>query len=831
MAKSKTIKIWIDLWTTNSAITYNNNWNFEVIETDFQNYTPSIFWYNKWGDELIWKKAYDQLFRIAKKWDPENFKAEIKRLMWTWEKTYFERGNVSLSPEEISWKILSYLKNSLLIKYPDADTSSVVISVPAFFTTTQSEATKRAWKLAWFENVVLIQEPIAWAIAYWYDNKENKNWLVYDLWWWTFDVAIISCQNWVLTVKWHAWDNFLWWKDIDNAIINKIILPELSKDFSFSSFNNLDKQSYCLLKWLAEDAKKELTLSQSTKIFIEEDLIKDDEWEVVDKDVSIQLSREDFEDLINDMIDKTITLCNTAIKDSWMEAKDIDKVIFVWWPTQIPFVRKKVKEWLWIEIDTSVNPLTVVSKWACIFWGSQIVKSEKWTNQQNDKGTKFEIELNYDPVVSDNDTSISWEVKWLSNDKNYYIQIQDSKQNYSSEKVKLDDWKFFIDAIPVVEKNENEFYIYLSDETWTILELSTDSFVITKWISIAWTPLSRSVYISLNSRNMVWELEDRCVEILKKWEILPLQHTWTYQTARELRKGDIANVLPIRIYEWDWDSLKPERNILVCDINVTPSDIPYNLPKWSDVEVTVKKDVSWEISLSAYFPDFDYYIEEVSRTAYDEKIDMATLHKEFDELSDRYYELAKHISEEEKKQIKLNLSEIWEWINNDDEDSKKKNRKEIRETMNLLDKVEANSQSEMIKEKFRTRLKYSKQYMNDFNEESDYLEKINELEKEWEDCIREENWSKLLYICEELGDINSSLLYETSWGLKFMLDYLYRKKSESKDITKTNQIYNEATKYIDNDDIKWMRDCAIRLRNLLPSSSDSRIPFSWISKK
>ena len=151
--------------------------------------------------------------------------------------------------------------------------------------------------------------------------------------------------------------------------------------------------------------------------------------------------------------------------------------------------------------------------------------------------------------------------------------------------------------------------------------------------------------------------------------------------------------------------------------------------------------------------------------------------------------------------------------------------------MNLLDKVEANSQSEMIKEKFRTRLKYSKQYMNDFNEESDYLEKINELEKEWEDCIREENWSKLLYICEELGDINSSLLYETSWGLKFMLDYLYRKKSESKDITKTNQIYNEATKYIDNDDIKWMRDCAIRLRNLLPSSSDSRIPFSWISKK
>ena len=457
---------------------------------------------------------------------------------------------------------------------------------------------------------------------------------------------------------------------------------------------------------------------------------------------------------------------------------------------------------------------------------------EKNNSQKNDQGTKYEIELNYDPVISDDDTSISWEIKWLSSDKKYYIQIQDAKQNYSSEKIKLDDWKFFIDAIPVVEKDANEFYIYLSDETWTILELTTDSFVITKWwISIAWTPLSRSVYISLNRRNNVWELEDYCDLLFEKWVTLPYQKTRTYQTSRDLKKDDTWNILPLRVYEWDWDSLKPERNILVCDINISPKDIPYNLPKGSDVEITVKKDISWEITLSAYFPDFDYYIEEVSRTTYDEEVDMETLYKDFDILSERYRQLSKHLSEEDKKQIRLNMSEIWEWIDNDDEDSKKKNQKEIRETMNLLDKVEANSQPEMVKEKYQWRLEDAKRFAKDFKEEENYLERIKELEKEWNDCIYEENWPKLSYISDELKEIVISLLYDTSWWLKHMIDYLYRRKGESMDITKTNQIYNEAGEYMDNDDIEWMRICVLKLRSLMPDTSDWKLPFSWISKK
>lgn len=155
--------------------------------------------------------------------------------MWTNDKTMFDRVKQELLPEEISCEILKYLKESVARKYSDIPTTWVVITVPAYFDTIQKEATKKAWELAWFKYIVLIQEPIAWAVAYWFDNKKNENRLVYDLWWWTFDVAVVSSKDWVLTIKWHAGDNYLGWKDFDNLIVEDIIVSKLKENFSLKS--------------------------------------------------------------------------------------------------------------------------------------------------------------------------------------------------------------------------------------------------------------------------------------------------------------------------------------------------------------------------------------------------------------------------------------------------------------------------------------------------------------------------------------------------------------------------------------------------------------------
>ena len=115
--------------------------------------------------------------------------------MGTSEKFHFERAKIEMGPEEISAEILKNLKEDILRKYPDFNTVATVITVPAAFSVLQSEATKRAGNLAGFKHVVLLQEPIAAAIAYGFTNTKNENWLIYDLGGGTFVISILDSSN------------------------------------------------------------------------------------------------------------------------------------------------------------------------------------------------------------------------------------------------------------------------------------------------------------------------------------------------------------------------------------------------------------------------------------------------------------------------------------------------------------------------------------------------------------------------------------------------------------------------------------------------------------
>src|SRR3990167_2744251 len=131
---NKIITIGVDLGTTNSSIVVNVNGKIEVIKkAGGIEYTPSVFGFDKKGNKVVGQKAYDHLYKYASKDEDKNFKAEIKREMGTPETIYFERVNVKMTPEEISAEILKTLKEDILRKYPDFDTTAVVITVPAAF--------------------------------------------------------------------------------------------------------------------------------------------------------------------------------------------------------------------------------------------------------------------------------------------------------------------------------------------------------------------------------------------------------------------------------------------------------------------------------------------------------------------------------------------------------------------------------------------------------------------------------------------------------------------------------------------------------------------------
>jgi hypothetical protein len=144
---------------------------------------------------------------------------------------------------------------------------------------------------------------------------------------------------------------------------------------------------------------------------------------------------------------------------------------------------------------------------------------------------------------------ITGTIKGIDNDEEYYIQIQSEDGKYSSNKIKLKNGKF-IDTVLVSEGKSNVYYIYLTDNQGNIIETDTDSFVITHGVSIAGTPLSHSIGVVLNKKRFLGDVEEETIDnVFERGMIVPLEKTLTYHTARELKKGDIDNALPIRISE------------------------------------------------------------------------------------------------------------------------------------------------------------------------------------------------------------------------------------------------------------------------------------------
>ena len=342
---SETILIGIDLGTTNSSVAINNNGHIELIKKPGGiEYTPSVFGFDKSRNKIVGQRAYDALYLDTTDSGICNFKPEVKRLIGTGERFFFERANVAMSAEEISAEILKALVSDILRKYPDFDTSAAVITIPAAFSVLQCEATKRAGELAGFKYVTLLQEPIAAAISYGFAKAKNENWMVYDLGGGTFDVAIISSNDGILSVLGHNGDNFLGGKNIDWVVVDQIIVPKLLESCALLNFRRDDKRQqkrFSRLKYFAERAKIDLSQYETTSIDID-GLGNDENDEPIC--MSFELSRQELEAVLPPLIDRTIDLCSETISQTGLNASSISKIILVGGPTQIPYISRRLEK-------------------------------------------------------------------------------------------------------------------------------------------------------------------------------------------------------------------------------------------------------------------------------------------------------------------------------------------------------------------------------------------------------------------------------------------------------------------------------------------------------
>ncbi len=344
--------IGIDLGTTNSVVAYMEGGKPVIIpNAEGSRLTPSVVAFTKDGERLVGQLAKRQAIT-----NPERTIQSIKRYMGTDYRVHID--DKTYTPQEISAMVLQKLKQDAE-SYLGEKITKAVITVPAYFSDSQRQATKDAGAIAGLEVLRIINEPTAAALAYGLDKSNDHTILVFDLGGGTFDVSILEVGDGVFEVKATSGNNRLGGDDFDQRIVD-YIADEFKKEHGIDL--RKDRMALQRLREAAEKAKIELSSVMSTDInlpFITADANGP-------KHLEVTLTRAKFEELTRDLVEATMGPTERALSDAGLKPQDVDKIILVGGSTRIPAVQEAIKKLMGKEPHKGVNPDEVVALGAAI---------------------------------------------------------------------------------------------------------------------------------------------------------------------------------------------------------------------------------------------------------------------------------------------------------------------------------------------------------------------------------------------------------------------------------------------------------------------------------
>jgi len=368
--------IGIDLGTTNSCVAIMEGGEAKVlVNEEGARTTPSVVAFTKDGERLAGQIAKRQAVTnpentiysakrfIGRRFDEvqEEIKLVPYNVVAKGNDCGFKVREKVVSPEEIGAAVLAKLKK-VAEDYLGEPVSKAVITVPAYFNDAQRQATKDAGRIAGLEVMRIINEPTAAALAYGLDKKKDEKIAIYDFGGGTFDISILEVGDGVVEVKSTNGDTHLGGDNFDTRILEWLI-AEFKKDQAVDLRN--DKMALQRLKEAAEKAKIELSTAQETEInlpFITAD-------QSGPKHLQIKLSRAKFEQMVEDLVKRSIEPCRKALSDAGLQASQIDEVVLVGGSTRIPAIQRAVKDFFGKEPNRTVNPDEVVAVGAAVQGG------------------------------------------------------------------------------------------------------------------------------------------------------------------------------------------------------------------------------------------------------------------------------------------------------------------------------------------------------------------------------------------------------------------------------------------------------------------------------
>lgn len=763
----------IDLGTTNSAICRMDKGETLIIKSDtLKDTMPSCVAFTKRKTVKAGDSAFNDLKsdkrRASKsgKAGNSNVFVEFKRKMGTAEKFYSPFMEKEYVAEELSAEVLKTLKSFV----QDEDVRSVVITVPAKFKQNQNDATMKAAKLAGFEYCELLQEPIAASMAYGLTGSEKDGlWLVFDFGGGTFDAALVRTEDGIMQVFDTEGDNYLGGKNLDEAIVDEIIIPYLKDNYSIDGIlSNPEKKAVLreAMKTYAEEAKNQLSFKSSEDVISNlGDLGCDDEGEELELDLTI--TQEQLSQVLTPIFQRAVDICLQLLERNNLTGSNLSKIILVGGPTHSPLVRQMLREQISPNVDTSVDPMTVVSSGAALYASTidNNIKVEK------EVGTVYlEVAFESTSVETSEFVAVKLDKQQTNSLGKVFVELTRADKAWSSGKNEIDEIGDVVE-VELLEGKSNAFTVSAFDEQGNTIPCFPNEITIIQGTVVGRAPLAYNVGIEK------WDAAKRMgiFEVFKGLEKnKPLPATGTInglKTTCVLRPGCAEDKVRIPIYEADAYEGKERASYfnLTYTIIITGEQIPSLLPENSDVDLTFKCDVSgWH--LSVYFPAIDYTIDDFELPK-DTKQDVTEkyLNDEINKAVDSLANLRRESIDVVDLDGELNL--VRTELNNGSE--KHQVLTHLREVLRKIDKRDSESAWERVEKQLR-RVYQMIERNNEQYGDSTTSEQVQDIRKQVDDVIRKkdvETANELLDMMKaynfQLARLDHFIGWITSWHKRF----------------------------------------------------------------
>jgi len=818
MAKRTTIDFGIDLGTTNSAIAVQNGVHPDVIKNNLdEDTTSSAIHISKKGQLRVGRKAREQLLNERSEGDVY---IEFKRRMGTDHIYEFSSSGERKTPEQMSAEILKSLCADVQHKTGE-QVRAAVITVPAAFEQKQCDATKKAAEMLGLKKTVLLQEPVAAALAYGFQSgAENEYWLVFDFGGGTFDAALLKADDGVIDIINHGGNNNLGGADIDWAIVEKVVLPKVAQHGNFPDLSRKNPRwhiAIARIKHAVEVAKIEL--SRTEKTYLNDCIIIDEDGEEID--VDYPLSLEEVITVAKPIILESVRICQRVLKEKNMAPSMITKVILVGGPTLAPYFRDILAKELGVELDYTIDPMTVVARGAAVFAGTQYFEDDEEPVQAG----VCRIKLNYHPVGPDEDFRVRGIVEADSEElSGYVIRFTHTQTGWDSGNIPLQTGgKFKADLLAEEEGVRNLFKIHLVDNLGRVRETSPNELIYTVGAHSGDQIVINSIGVEVGNNE-----HDILIE---KGTSLPARQMRVYRTIKALKKGESGDMLSIPIVEGEM--AKADRNKLQGILTIAGRDIRRDVPAQSEVEVTLIMDADRCITARAYIPLLDEEFE--ARIAPDKKKpDVGRLQEELRQQNQRLNDLSLKggvSAELDEERVKMDQLKGLVEIAQGDLDAALKAEAQILALKAGLDRVEDGLQWPGMVTQARNQLdELDKLVAQTQKVSGEKKQRARQLRSEVEDLVRDHRDDLLPKKMEQVMALYFEIQSENPAFWVAVFQHAKMERGRMNDPTLAARLIEQGDGCIQRGDLNHLRQVAVQLLGLLPPEIQESIKGGYRKK-